>query len=150
MGGLEGEGLCRPEPPSDEMPISILVSTLGFSGDLEERSLGEVGTGKALLASHGSRVWLLSLSYTRHCVGEQLPLPKPQEDLYLTGLCIPAGTSQHSRLGQEHIAQIFPKSTHKAGISCGHLHEKKKIEQGIKPLRAQGTQIRLLGRTDSS
>lgn len=46
------------------------------------------------------KLWVLSLSYTRQRLGEQLPLPKPQEDLYLNGLCIPAGTSQHSRLGQ--------------------------------------------------
>lgn len=83
--------------------------------------------------------------YTRHCQGEQLPLPKPQEDLYLAGLCIPAGTSQHSRLGQQHVAQIFPESNHKTGISYEHLNEKKRKEREEKPPRAQRTQIRLLG-----
>lgn len=48
-GGCEGwERLCHPEPPSHKTPISILVPTLDFSGDLEERSLKEAGTGKAL------------------------------------------------------------------------------------------------------
>lgn len=127
------------------MPGSILVATTDFSGDLEERSLGAVGTGKAVLASDGSRLWVLSLSYTRHCQGEQLPLPKPQKDLYLAGLRIPAGTSQHSRLGQQHVAQIFPESNHKTGISYEHLNEKKRKEREEKPPRAQRTQIRLLG-----
>lgn len=134
MAGKSGKGrVCHPEPPSHEMPGSILVPTTDFSGDLEERSLGAVGTGKAVLASDGSRVWVLSLSYTRHCQGEQLPLPKPQEDLYLAGLCIPAGTSQHSRLGQQHVAQIFPESNHKTGISYEHLNEKKE-NRGVKNL----------------
>lgn len=56
--GWEGEGLCHPEPPSEEMPISILVSTLDFSGDLE----GEEPWGSGNRESSAGIPWQQSLA----------------------------------------------------------------------------------------
>lgn len=44
-GGGGGRELCCPEPPSHEMPRSILVPATDFSRDLEERSHEPWGSG---------------------------------------------------------------------------------------------------------